>query len=500
MLSIGILDCNSTLKDDDHFLEITSVVGQWLRYEVGKAALTEVLPADCDVLFLVHSGELDFRWNVREGLNRLGIQWDAEKRSRPYIITGGAVDVAPFMALTIANGLAVGEAYTFVRDILRIVKAGGDVQDISAYITEYPHALERQQLAEFETDRHAPWLLTNPPSALASPDPYVDWGDMPAFVSDDNVARLMASKGCHLKCGFCATTYRQTYRVNDHPDILVQQMRELKANKQGVSFITNDAGELPFLEDVVNEGMLQFQSMTVKSMRDPHTRKVITQHPLKIVRFGVEGISERIRIAFGKSISNTELLDLLHDLRHIYDPDKDKLRAQMVRLFFIVGAPYESTADWDNLREFVLGKNGLVAQTEMGVVQLKFTAFNPQPPTPLMYFVPSREYWSHYHLLENNMVMNRAARERNTGNFSNHVWTMGPRSPKHHARDFADNHNLTPKQANALFNTFIVRDLAPTLDHARRFGCEVIRWPIPLEIRYRISRVYQKRMATQRVG
>jgi radical SAM superfamily enzyme YgiQ (UPF0313 family) len=496
MLSMAILDCNSTLKDDDHFVEITSVVGQWLRYEVEKAGLIAVSPADCDVLFLVHSGELDFRWNVREGLKRLGIEWDAEKRKRPYIITGGAVDTAPFMALTIADGLAVGEAYTFVREVLRIVKTGGDVQDIRAYITAYPHALERQQLADFEADRDAPWLLTSAPPALASPDPYVDWGDMPAFVSDDNVARLMASKGCHLKCTFCATTYRQTYRVNDRPDILVQQMRELKANKQGVSFITNDAGELPFLEDVVNEGMLQFQSMTVKSMRDPHTREIITRRPLKIVRFGVEGISERIRVAFGKSISNAELLDLLHDLRHIYNAEQDKTRAQMVRLFFIVGAPYEDESDWDNLREFILGKNGLAKQVEQGVVQLKFTAFNPQPPTPLMYFVPSRAYWLRYQQLENSMVISRAEREQHTGRFSNHVWVMSPRSPKNHARDFADNHQLTPSQANALFNTYKTRDLAPTVDHARRFGCEVIRWPIPLEIRYRASRVYQKRMTT----
>lgn len=494
MLRIGILDCNSTLKDDDHFVEITSVVGQWLRYEIRKAGLTETPPGECDVLLLVHSGELDFRSNVREGLKRLSIEWDASKRARPYIITGGAVDTAPFMALSVADALAVGEAYTFVRRLLALIRADGDMQDIRAFVTEYPHALAREQLAGFEFEKNAPWLLKTAPPHLASPDPYVDWGDMPAFVSDDNVARLMASKGCHLKCAFCATTWRQTYRVNDRPDLLVQQMRDLKAQQQGVSFITNDAGELPFLEDVVNEGMLQFQSLTVKSMRDPHIRDVIRSKPLKIVRFGVEGISERLRVAFGKAISNAELLQLLQDLRVIYDAKQGRHRSQMVRLFFIVSAPYESDADWDDFRAFALGKNGLVARTDSGVVQLKFTAFNPQPPTPLMYFVPTRAYWLRWQQLEKDMILNRAAREQHTGNFSNHVWTMGPRSPRNHARDFADNHNLAPKVADELFRTYITRDLAPTLDHARRFGCEIIDWHLPLEIRYRASRVYQKRM------
>lgn len=489
MLSIAILDCNATLKDDDHFVEITSVVGQWLRYEIRKAGLTEGDPADCDLLLLVHSGELDFRSNVREGLKRLDIEPDAAKRKRPYIITGGAVDTAPFMALSIADGLAVGEAYTFLRRLLDIVKTGGDVSDARAFITEYPHALERRQLEGFEFQSNAPWLLKEPPPPLASPDPYVDWGDMPAFVSDDNVARLMASKGCHLKCGFCATTWRQSYRVNDRPDLLVQQMRDLKANGQGVSFITNDAGELPFLEDVVREGMLQFQSMTVKSMRNPHTRRVITSRPLKILRFGVEGISERIRVAFGKAISNAELLNLLRDLRQIYDADKQRQRSQRVRLFFIVAAPYEADVDWDNFHQFVRGKNGLVDQADQGVVELKFTAFNPQPPTPLMYFVPTREYWHRWHYLE--------AKRLERGNFSDHIWTMRPRNPHNHARDFADSHNLTPKLADDLFKTFITRDLAPTLDHARRFGCEVIRWPLSLDIRYRASRVYQKRMTQE---
>lgn len=473
MLKVSVLDANTTVGEWDTFSEITSVVGRWLEYEISKTNVERVMVKNADIILLVHAGELDWRENCVDALRAHGIETQSSKRQRrPYIITGGAVDTAPLTALSIADALAIGEAYHFVRELLRLVAKGGVVEDIAAWVEEYPHAIEHTQIAGLQKDPQSPWLLSAAPPVLATPDEWVDWGDMPPVTSDDGVTRIMVSKGCHLRCAFCATTYRQTYRIHDDAGLVVKQLQDIRLEGGRVSLITNDAAALPYYQDVVQAGQLQFQSMTIKALRDPHILDTVKTSKMKIVRFGVEGLSERIRNGFGKPVSNDELF---HILREMW------AHKQSVHLFYIVGAPYETVEDW---LAFEAQTNAWIRSGETHLTRVKMTAFNPQAPTPLAYFVPSAAYYE------------RSKRFYSRKPFNQHFKFILPRAPHTRTKDFADTYALTKLQAIEIMrsadNTTI--DLAPTVDHAKRAPWEMVDWHLSVERRWRLSRSYVKRV------
>jgi len=477
-LTLAIANANANKTDDwVDTLNLNTIVAGWIQYEMSKVGLELIHPNEADVVFLVHSGEVDYRHHCQEALKQIGIQWQANKRNHmPYIITGGAVDTSPFVALEIADALAVGEAYTFMRELLRIVKNNGDLTDVRNFIIGYPHAIERNQIEGFERDSANPHLLKEAPPILASPDSYIDWGDMPSFEGGDGVLRATASKGCHLKCSFCATTYRQVYQVSDNVDGLVQQMMEAKAQKRGISLVTNDAAALPFYQQIVDAKQLQFQSVTIKALRDPKIRADVMAGTQKLIRTGVEGLSEQTRKAYGKPVSNWELVQIVKDFQ---------THKKNFRLFFIGGAPYESDDDWQN---FAYLMDELAQVVQWGRSQIKITAFNPQPPTPLVYFIPSIEYQRRYELFYANYKLR---------NDNVHINFMQPRVPKTRIRDIAHAFSVSLHVATEWAYSQGTLDLAPTLGHALRFPHEMIEWYLPAEKRWRLSRSYMKRMGVE---
>lgn len=475
MLKLAIANANTSKVDDwVDTLNLNTIVAGWLQYEMSKFSLGLVHPSEADVVFLVHSGEVDFRHHCQQALRQVGIQWDARKRNhKPYIITGGAVDASPLVALEIADALAVGEAYNFIRQLLPIIKNNGDIADVRAFITEYPHAIERGQVEVFERDPANPHLLKDAPPILASPDPYIDWGDMPSFEGGDGVLRATASKGCHLKCAFCATTYRQIYQVSDNQDLLIQQMVDAKNARRGISLVTNDAAALPFYDKIVETKQLQFQSVTIKALRNPKILADVISGTQKLIRTGVEGLSERTRQAYGKPVSNAELVHIVSEFQ------KHK---KNFRLFFIGGAPYETSEDWD---DFGILLNELAQVVQWGRSQIKITAFNPQPPTPLVYFMPDMSYQRNYELFYANYKLK---------NDNIHIMFMPPRVPKTRVRDVAHAFGVSILVASDWLHSQGTLDLAPTLDHAKRFPHEMIQWYLPVEKRWKLSRSYMKRM------
>jgi len=472
-LRVAIIDANERIQSVDHYHELTSVVGQWLEYEMQQADYPLSHPAQADVILLVHSGELDYRQHCLRALNHYGIAPNPSQRKQsPYIITGGAVDAAPALALSIADALAVGEAYNLIRRMIGMLHDNCTIPDLHHWLSGYAHALTKAQFDAIPRDPARPYLFADTPPHLAQPDPYVDWAGTPGFTSDDGVTRIQAAKGCHLRCQFCATTYRQTYRTNDNTPALVQQMRDIKSDGGRVSLITNDAAALPFYDDIVAAGQLSFQSVTVKALRDPHILESVTNTRMKLVRFGVEGISERIRQAFGKRVSNNELLDMLAKMR---------AARQHVRVFFIAGAPYETAADWAS---FAYLMHQLHNQADWGTAWMKLTAFNPQPPTPLVYFVPGESYYQHWQKFHER-ISNRQALY--------HLKFIPPRHPRTRLKDLSDTFGVDGRKLLPAPGE-LVRDLAPDLQTAQRFTWEIIRWHLPVEKRWRLSRSYQKQM------
>lgn len=478
MLSVALIDANARANKKYAGI-VASIVGGWLAYEAREAGLRFVLDVQtADVVLVAFAGAMDFLTSTATYLRRAGVEPLARKRCQhPYLIGGGPVDASPLEATQILDALAVGEAYLFVRDLYRLLMIPDcAVQDIEAWIASYPHALTRGQLACLPRSPEHPWLFQDVPPVLATPDPYVDWMGTPPIRADDKVVRLLGSKGCHCKCTFCATTYRQTYRINPHGGAVVQTASALATQGERVQILSNDPANIPWWPQIRTS--MASQSFTIMEMRDPDLRESLKETKVGIARFGVEGVSERLRRAFGKPIRNQELLDITAELHDA------KINT---RWFLIMGAPFEVEADWEDFRSL---HYALARLLDWGVCQIKMTAFVPNPPAPLVRFIPSFAY-NTYLASHVNWTLNNAV--------SRHVMVYYGNKRPSQTRAIAEQLAIAPRLVDLLADIAEQQghpyDLFPTVAHAARATWEVIQWPIPAETRWKMGNVYAKRLA-----
>ena len=147
----------------------------------------------------------------------------------------------------------------------------------------------------------------------------------------DGTVRVFGSRGCRYRCLFCQTGWEATYRVNPNPAHLQSQIRQMERQGRRLAIVTNDGAE----EGVHVSGQQEFLSVRLQNLKRlmPLSRKQV-----KSVRIGVEGISERLRLAVGKPVPNDDLLRVSFDL----------LAAGVgVRWFFIPGLPGEADGDYE---------------------------------------------------------------------------------------------------------------------------------------------------------
>lgn len=472
MLRVAILDANR-VTSPVYRGRLNGVVANWLAYECDQTGLTRVAPSECDLLFLVHAGALDWVEDCSRELRHCGISPDpTARRQRPYIITGGMIDASPFTALQVADGLAVGEAYRLVRDTLRIATSeSGSISDVAAHLRAYPHAIERSQLVGLTRDERRPWLLAEQPERIASPDPYVDWS-MPGIPLSDNVVRLLLSKGCQTHCAFCATSWRESYAVHDDPGRLSRQLAQLRRQKRRYLLISNDAAAVPCYRQLATE--LDSESFTMRALRDPAALQTLLSHGARMVRLGIEGVSERIRHAWGKPVANDELIGLLDTFQGSKVP--------RVQLFMIVGAPFETEGDWRELRELW---QRICRVQRRGLCRVKFTAFSPTPPAPLSRFLPTTAYANRWAEFRAWYMANSA---------SGSMYSIGPRQFDAQLRAASELLGV-PIAALAEASDRGDIDLSPTESDARRMAHEVIDWPQRTAVRWRIAERYAERMS-----
>lgn len=470
MLKVGIIDANERTRG---FEGITaSVVGQWIGWELEQAGIEKVSPDKADLVFLVFAGALDWEAVCKRELRRWKIPIDVRKRGqKPYVVTGGPVDSTPLTALETADVVAVGEGYTIVREILKMVDADYEAKDIDRELEQYDHAITFGQIKDHERDIDRPWLFDKQPDPLASPDEFIDW-KTPNVKSSDQVIRIVGSKGCHMKCLFCATTYRQNYQMNPDGNRVVHNVNNLRAKGERVQILSNDPLNIPWFRDLT--GRLDSESFTIQEVMDRGNRAAIIRTKPKMARFGVEGISERIRKAFAKPIGCTHLLQILNDFH------SKKVNTHM---FFIVGAPYESEADWVKLRRFW---QDLTLTLGTGLCRVKFTTFLPTPPAPLVRFVPGKVY-------EQRMTDFRQWVGANAA--SPNVLYVRGRGNETRTKNVAEQLAVGKEVAAKLCSNDETYDLAPSAEDFAKMQQGIVRWPMALAKQWKISETYRKRLA-----
>lgn len=474
MLRVSVVDANMQTAKEYAGI-VASVVGQWIEWELGRLGIgVHADPATADLIFLVHAGAVDWLKACRRELRTRGVDPDARARGRrPYVIAGGPVDAVPLNALAVGDAVFVGEAYTAVREVAAMVAAGRDVAAISDWVEAYPHAIERRQVERFRPDPERPWLLGNPPDEpLASPDPYVDWS-VPPVKSDDKVVRVLGSKGCHFKCSFCATTYRQSYRKDEDSRRVLDRVRKLSRAGERVQVISNDPANLDYYPRILEK--MASGSYTVEEFLSPPNRRAIYRQKPGVVRFGLEGLSQRLRFAWNKPVPDPMVVEIIGGLA---------ARKVTSHLFMIWCSPFEEAEDWAAFRELykalarVLDKGGLC--------RMKMTTFQPSPPAPLMRFTPNASSWRHWQEFDD---------WKHSSYPCTHLYLVPGRHPEKSAADVAEALQVDVRTSRALLSVGVTTDLAPTPDDFHRMPSNaLVKWPISSAARWRVAEKYRERM------
>jgi len=333
-VKIAVIDANYT---DQTFVGLAA---SWLHWEIKNAGIVESSVSDADFILMTVSsqqGVAEIRKHIKRAKNR-----------NAKIIIGGGGCYAPAIFDNYADVVCVGEGTRFIRTFLH------DGYHAAIALPEAWVPGETRAVVPYDA---FPW-------------------ELPPMMHPDGFVRVFGSRGCKFKCLFCQTGWESEYRIN--PDIgkLQAQIDWLEKSKKPFSLVTNDGAE----EGVIIRGQQEFVSMRLQSMRKimPLSRK-----QTKSVRIGVEGASERLRVAVGKPVPNDELLKMTFDL----------LAAGIgVRWFFVPGLPGENDADYSELRYLV----DQLRKLDKGVVMMNFHAFIPQPATPLCILPLRDDYWERF--------------------------------------------------------------------------------------------------------
>jgi len=155
-------------------------------------------------------------------------------------------------------------------------------------------------------------------------------------------------------------------------------MEHLRRIGHNPVIVTNDGADTP----AVMSSFSKFLSMKVDGAARL-LQQGLSRHHTRSVRFGIEGVSERLRKAVGKPITDARLASVVDEMFK---------RGIGVTLFFIAGLPGEAEEDWLMLRELI----NRFRQMSKGCVMCTFHAFIPQPATPLCVLPLQDTYWEHF--------------------------------------------------------------------------------------------------------
>lgn len=194
------------------------------------------------------------------------------------------------------------------------------------------------------------------------------WETSGRYRGEDGRLQVFCSRGCKHRCKFCQTGWSIDYQEHPRPE----EILNLPPGKY--NYVSNALDDLSF-----------WPSLPPGTCGSHHLRNIDPEaFSGRVARIGVEGVSERLRRYVAKPISDEILVDKTLALGE---------HGVQVRWFLIAGLPTETWEDWLDLMECV---KAYVVNHRKGTLQLSFTAYCPEPSTPLRDKPYSDEYFEHY--------------------------------------------------------------------------------------------------------
>jgi len=313
------------------------LAARYLAWDLARNGEDEYPLPDADTVLVTCTSPIDADY-----IKRLRAKYPCKA-----IIVGGAGSTSPYSLGVDSDAVCVGDGQKFIQTLCN---EGLDAAK------QLPNAWVHGDLRRVEVDQGFPW-------------------DMPPIQAEDGAYRLWCGRGCKNKCAFCQTAWAHTYSEHPDPDSLVLAAQALLQRGKRINYLSNDPAQHSFFARLppVDHGSYSVRFLAKHGL--PHARQI---------RLGVEGVSARLRAAVGKPISDDDLVGCTSWLN---------AHGKGVRWFMIAGLPGETSDDWLALRGVIKRWKEM---TPKGVLGISFTAWCPDPATPIATLPIVDDYWQHF--------------------------------------------------------------------------------------------------------
>ena len=293
-----------------------------------------------------------------------------KKRAKWRIVGGHPMQNNPLPAIPLADVICIGEGESWIKNALRIIDETKDIQGLSVL----PGTIICKD-----------W---KPNDKIPKPNIENPLPDNPPYLNYENTGSkawyIEMARGCPYGCYYCELGHSTTYRPYNKEHLL-RKIDSIDISKtRKINFYAPDEASHPYYQELYNylytKGFsAQFSSMRIDSiLKNPPNIK--QSH---LIRVGVDGLTERIRFAVNKKITDDMIVEYFKffiDRGHVN-----------FKIFMIVGYPNETMADFDEFEEFMQRLFTLPLHKNV-MLRIKFTPLIPQPCTPLKNVIPTYDY------------------------------------------------------------------------------------------------------------
>ncbi len=280
------------------------------------------------------------------------IEVDKRKRGeKPFIVLGGR-GIENATINKIADAVVYGEA----DDLYRELKKCGTRKKVIETIIEKKYVDSKYQKASTYN--------------IVEQIPCFSW-DYHTKEKATGRGYIEIGRGCSGKCLFCDLGWTR-FNVSQ---------KDLQSAKEDMSgLLSRDFTMLiPDMKDYENVDQLLGYGTSIDKTTHYSSEKLINKKYLaeskrKTIRWGIEGLSERLRRAVLKPITNKQIINSIYEMQE---------RGQCQLKFFII--PDLPLARESDFEEFVSLLDEIAKVRKNLVLRIKFSSFEPDTRTPLRY-------------------------------------------------------------------------------------------------------------------
>ena len=333
--------------------------------------------SDFAVLAFSVSYELDY-FNVVKILKASGIPLYAAERDErhPLVIAGGPCIIAnPAPLSPFFDCLCIGEAETIIPTMLPIITGGirGKRSELLKALASLPGVYVPQYYSGTPIARQWAKKLDDFPVASVVLTPDTELGEL---------YLIEVERGCNWGCRFCLTSNAfSPMRYRSLESLIAQAKEGLKYRKR-LGLVGAAVSDHPQIEELLLKLGEMGAELSISSLRmaplSSTVLRELTRGGARTVTLAPEAGSNRLRRIIKKGITEEDVLEAMGKVAG--------LGIKQVKLYFMIGLPWETDEDMEEIVKLVLRCKEILDKQPGGCrLVLNISPFVPKAGTPFQW-------------------------------------------------------------------------------------------------------------------